>query len=166
MENNHPEQLIATLQSNIALLEQSLAETERRAKSFEQDWSKLFDQNKTLREENAKLQQSYENLRIQKGGFGFKTLLAIGAGSFFTALLLCFVYLKLKPQPEFTARFEKFRRENQFNYEYQLARGDFDSVNQSLIRMEENADYQLIRPEITFTRKVLGAAKRYCKPEQ
>lgn len=166
MENNPSEQLIAELQSRISGLEQLLAETERKEKSFEQDWSKLFDQNKTLREENTRLQHNYETLRIQKGGFGFKTLLAIGIGGFFSALVLCFVYIKLKPKPEYATRFEQFRRENQFNFEYQLTRGDFESVDQSLARMEDGADYQLIKPEITFTRKVLGAAKRFCKPDQ
>lgn len=165
--NENQEQLNENLQNRVSVLEKLLTDTEKRAKSFEQDWSKLFDQNKSLREENHSLQHSYENLRIQKGGFGFKTLLASGMGGFFTALLLCFVYVKLiKPKPDHVVVFEKFRRENQFDFEYQLSQGNFDAVEIQLQKCENQPEFKAVSPEIHFTRKILGATRRFCKPDQ
>lgn len=157
------EQLIATQEKRIAELEKLQQESEKRAKNFESDWSNLFDQNKTLREENHRLQHGYETLRIQKGGFGFKSMLASGMGGFFTALLLCFIYVKLKPKPDYVTTFEQFRRENLFDYELNLSNGNFDVVEESLKRCSEKQEFKHIQPEIIFTQKVVGAAKRYCK---
>jgi hypothetical protein len=164
--NESQEQLIEAQEKRIQELERLHSEAEKRAKSFETDWSKLFDQNKTLREEKHNLQQGYETLRIQKGGFGFKALLASGLGAFITALLLCFVYVKLKPKPDHVATFDQFRRENLFNYELSLSHGDFESVETSLQLCHEKQDFKAIQPEIYFTQKIVGAAKRYCKPSE
>lgn len=164
--NENREQLIENLQNRVSELEKLLNDTEKRAKSFEQDWSKLFDLNKSMREENHRLQHSYENLRIQKGGFGFKTLLASGMGGFFTALLLCFVYVKLKPKPDHVVVFEKFRQENQFDFEYQLSQGNFDAVEMQLQKCAAQPDFKAVYPEIHFTRKILGATRRFCKPDK
>ena len=164
VNNENCKQLIEAHEKRVAELEKQMAEADRRAKSFEKDWSNLFDKNKTLREENQRMQHDYESLRLQKGGFGFRTLLASGLGGFVTALLLCFVYLKLKPKPDYVATFERFRRENLFNYELQLSNGEFDAVEAALKASEEKAENQLIKSEIIFSRKIVGASKRYCKP--
>jgi hypothetical protein len=163
---DHNEQVIASQKKHIADIEKLLADTEKRAKSFESDWSNLFDQNKTLREANHQLQQGYETLRIQKGGFGFKMLLASGMGGFVTALILCFVYLKLKPKPDYIATFDQFRRENLFDFELNLSNGNFEEVEESLRLCSEKQAFHSIQPEIYFTQKVVGAAKRYCKPSK
>ena len=106
--NESTEGLSAGQEKLIRELENILQETEKRAREFQADWSKMFDQNKTLREENHRIQRGYEILRIQKGGFGFKMLLASGIGGFVTALVLCFVYLKFKPKPDYVATFDRF----------------------------------------------------------
>ncbi len=161
--NEKAEQLIAAQQQRIEALEKLVEATEKRAKNFEADWSNLFDQNKALREENHKIQHGYEALRIQKGGFGFRMLMLSGMGGFVTALLLCFVYLKLKPKPDYVATFEQFRRENLFNYELSLSKGDFEAVEASLEECSKKAEYKPVQAEIYFAQKVVGAAKRYCK---
>jgi septal ring factor EnvC (AmiA/AmiB activator) len=150
-------------QQRIKELETQVAEWEKRAKSFEQDWSKLFDQNKALREKNLHLQQDYEALRIQKGGFGFKSMLFSGMGGFLTALMLCFVYLKLKPKPQYARVFDRFQKEHLFNYELKLSNGDFNAVELSLQECKKRAEYQIIQPEIYFAEKLVGAAKRNCE---
>ncbi len=160
--NEKAEQLIAA-QQRIEELEQQVESTEKRARNYESDWSNLFDQNKTLREENHKIQYGYETLRIQKGGFGFRMLMLSGMGGFVTALLLCFVYVKLKPKPDYVATFDQFRRENLFDYELSLSKGNFDAVEASLIDCSKKPEFKHIQPEIYFTQKVVGAAKRYCK---
>jgi len=91
MQTN-PEELrlmIEAASKQIKALENSLAETEKRAKSYEQHWSQLYDQSRELREEARKLQHEYEQLRIQKGGFGFKMLLFSGFCGFLTAIQQC-----------------------------------------------------------------------------
>ena len=157
---------IAAQEKRLVALENILLDTEKRAKKFETEWSNLFDQHKIQREENHKLQHAYETLRIQKGGFGFKMLLASGMGGFVTALVLCFVYLKLKPKPEYVTTFDRFRRENLFNYELDLSKGNFDAVEASLKNCAGKQEYHSIQPDIYFTQKVVGAAKRFCKPVQ
>ncbi len=165
--NESTEGLSAGQEKLIRELENILQETEKRAREFQADWSKMFDQNKTLREENHRIQRGYEILRIQKGGFGFKMLLASGIGGFVTALLLCFVYLKFKPKPDYVATFDRFRRENLFEYELALSNGNFEAVETSLSRCLEKQEFTAIQPEISFTQKVIGAAKRSCKqPKQ
>ena len=164
--NDTREQLIAAQKKRLEELEQMHHDAEKRAKSYESDWSNLFDQNKTLREANHQLQQGYETLRIQKGGFGFKMLLASGMGGFLTALILCFVYLKLKPKPDYIATFDQFRRENLFDFELNLSNGNFEEVEESLRLCSEKQAFHSIQPEIYFTQKVVGAAKRYCKPSK
>ena len=161
--NEKREQLITAQEKRIEELEKMQETAEKRANSFEADWSTLFDQNKTLREENHRIQQGYETLRIQKGGFGFKMLLASGLGGFVTALLLCFVYIKLKPKPDYVATFAEFRRENLFNYELNLSKGDFDAVEVSLQDCIKREEYLPVQAEIHFTQKIVGAAKRYCR---
>ncbi len=163
--NENAEQLIAAQQQQIGELEKLLEATEKRARNFESDWSNLFDQNKTLREENQKIQHGYETLRIQKGGFGFRMLMLSGMGGFVTALLLCFVYVKLQPKPDYVATFDQFRRENLFDYELDLSKGNFDAVEASLLDCSKKPAFQAIQAEIYFTQKVVGAAKRYCKED-
>ncbi|MBL7828166.1 MAG: hypothetical protein JNJ57_16160 [Saprospiraceae bacterium] len=165
-DNLHLQSLIEAQEQRILALEKQLTETEKKSKSYESDWSKLFDQAKTLREEKQMLQRQYEDLRIQKGGFGFKMLMFSGFAGFVSACILCFVYLKLKPKPDHVVVFEKFKREQLFNFELQLSRGDFDGVEISLEKLGHTPEYAAIIPHIQFTEKVVGAAKRYCKPPQ
>ena len=164
--NKNQEELITEQGKLIEELQKRCETAEKRASSFESNWSVLFDQNKTLREENQKIQQGYESLRVQKGGFGFRMLMISGFGGFFTALVLCFVYLKLKPKPNYVATFQEFRREYLFDYELQLSQGDFSAVESSLMQNSQNPSYAPIKDEIHFTRKLLGAAKRYCQEKQ
>jgi hypothetical protein len=143
-------------------LQEALSASEQRGRRFEEGWSNLFDQNKTLREENQLVQQGYENLRIQKGGFGFKMLLLSGLGGFITAMVLCFVYLKLKPKDPHTLALQNFRREHLFEYELALSKKEFDPVKSSLEQALKNTDNQVIKPEIEMMRELVEAAEKGC----
>jgi hypothetical protein len=59
--------------------------------------------------------------------------------------------------------FDRFRRENLFDYELALSNGNFEAVEASLGRCKDKQEYQNIQPEIVFTQKVVGAAKRFCQ---
>ncbi len=144
-------------------LQNALAEAKQRGMRFEAEWSSLFDQNKTLREENQGIQQDYENLRIQKGGFGFKMLLLSGLGGFVTALLLCFVYLKLKPKDPYTVALHNFRREHLFEYELALSKKQFEEVKISLEKEIKKSENQAITAEIVIIRELIEAAEKGCR---
>ncbi len=157
-----PQGLTPQQQQHFESLQHQLVEAVQRGQRFEESWSALFDQNKTLREENHRIQHGYENLRIQKGGFGFKMLLLSGLGGFVTALVLCFVYLKLKPKDPHTAALANFRREYLFNYELALSKKEFNEVKISLEKLIQNSDNQTIKPELEILREMVEAAEKGC----
>lgn len=152
-------------QKYIESLQQSLKETEARKKRFEEGWSNLFDQNRALREEHQKLQQGYETLRIQKGGFGFKMLMLSGWGGFFTALVLCFVYLKLKPKDPHTIALQNFRNEHLMEYELSLSKNEFDAVRLSLEESYNHPENKPIRTDIEIIRELVEAAQKGCEKQ-
>lgn len=160
--NQHsiPEGLTPAQTQEFVALQQALSTAEHRVQQFEAAWSTLFDQNKTLREENHRIQQGYENLRIQKGGFGFKMLMLSGLGGFVTALLLCFVYLKLKPKDAHTQALHDFRRTHLFDYEWALSKRQFEEVKISLEKEIKNPDNQVIKTEIEMLRELVEAAEK------
>ena len=158
MQGLNPEQT-----KHVEALQHALADSELRARQFETGWSDLFDKNKTLREENHQLQQGYENLRIQKGGFGIKMLLLSGFGGFLTALVLCFIYLKLKPKDPHTIALHNFRRAHLFEYELALSKKQFNEVKTSLENELHHPDNKPITLEIEMLREMVEAAEKGCK---
>lgn len=161
--NENTERLLAEQKNRLDALENALAAMEQRAQKYENDWSALFDQNRGLRDDNHRLQQDYENLRIQKGGFGFKMLLLSGLGGFFTALVLSFVYLKLKPKEPQVLAFRQFQRENLINFELAISKGQFEEVEKTLERSLERPEYRTIEPQIIFMQEMVKASKAHCK---
>lgn len=143
-----------------AALELQLADCQQRSQRYEEAWSELFDQQKALREETLQLQHSYENLRIQKGGFGFKMLLFSGLGGFFTALILCFIYLKIKPKAPHTTSLQNFKREHLFEYELALSKGQFQEVKSSLESAMQKGENQPIKTDLEIIRELLEAAEK------
>lgn len=160
--NADSKQLIAEQQKRIEALERNITEAERTVQQYKDEWSALYDQARDLREMNSRLQHDYESLRIQKGGFGFKMLMFSGLAGFALAVLLCFAYIKLKPKEAHVVAFRKFQRENLFNYELAISRGQFDEVEKSLEFNMERPEYQAIVPELEFTRNMIEAARRRC----
>jgi len=161
--NENTERLLAEQKNRLDTLEQAFAALETRAKKYEDDWSALYDQNRDLREENHRLQRDYETLRVQKGGFGFKMLLLSGLGGFVTALILSFVYLKLKPKEPAVAAFRHFQRENLINYELAISQGKFEEVQTSLEKNQTRPEYKPIEPQISFLKEIVNAAKQHCQ---
>jgi len=161
--NEDSERLIAEQQKRIEALERNITEVERTVQQHKDQWSDLYDQTRDLRETNSRLLHDYESLRIQKGGFGFKMLMFSGLTGFALAVLLCFAYIKLKPKEAHMVAFRKFQRENLFNYELAISRGQFAEVEKSLEFNMERPEYQSIIPELEFTKNMIEAARRRCK---
>ena len=147
----------------LAEQQRRIAELEIRAKKYEDEWSALYDHNRELREEGHRLRQDYETLRIQKGGFGFKMLLFSGLGGFFTALVLCFIYVKIKPKEPAIAAFRQFQRENLINFELAIGKGQFEEVERSLDNSLARPEYAPIEPQLIFMREMVKATKNHCK---
>jgi hypothetical protein len=143
-----------------AILEHQLTECLQRSQRYEEAWSGLFDEHKKLQEETQQLQHDYENLRIQKGGFGFKMLLFSGFGGFITALILCFVYIKLKPRDPHTQALQHFKQEHLFEYELALSNGKFVEVRNSLEHVMQKPENLVIRTDLEIIRELLEAAEK------
>lgn len=161
--NKIPQGLTDEQKKQFESLQAAFEKAEKRGRAFEEDWLSLFDQNKALREENHRLQHSYETLRIQKGGFGFKMLILSGMGGFITALVLCFVYLKLRPKPAQAQALQQFRRENLFEYELALSRRQHHEVMLSLEKDMKHPDFQSIRAELEIMRGLVSASEKGCR---
>jgi hypothetical protein len=150
-----------SLQLRLTALEKAFADVSRQAQKYTQDRDLLIDQNHELKQENHRLQQDYETLRLQKGGFGFKMLLFSGIGGFVSALILCYIYVSfIKAKPQHVLVFQQFSHENQFKIEYALSHAQYEEVESLLYTVKAHPEYQPIRPEIEFTQKLVAAAKR------
>jgi hypothetical protein len=164
-----------TNEERIAGLEKSLQTAQDAAQKYKQDLEKLRQQyaddlfaerqqGKQLRDERFQMQHDYEQLRVQKGGFGMKMLTLSGFLGFLSGLLLCAVYIVFfRPKPDHTAAFEQFRNTHLFNYERAISEGKFEEVEQDLQQNLEIPENNIIRPELEFAKKIVGAAKRRCE---
>jgi len=158
--NESLEGLVAEQQKRIAALERAFAEAEHRAQKHLQERDHWHEQHWEAHQEGRRLQHDYESLRLQKGGFGFKTLLAVGFSAALFGLVGCYLFFRLKNDPVKT--FHRFTREHQFQFEYALSHGQFEEVENALRRSVEQPEFQAIRPHIEFNKKIVEAAKRGC----
>jgi hypothetical protein len=164
-----------TNEERIARLEKNLQSVQETAQKYKQDLEKLRQQyaddlfaerqlGKQLRDDRYKMQHDYEQLRVQKGGFGIKILTLSGFVGFLSGLLLCVVYVVfLHPKPDHAVAFEHFRNAHLFNYERSISAGKFGEVEQHLSQSLEAPEHQIIRPELEFAKKIVGAARRRCE---
>ena len=159
--NGSPEGLLAEQQKRIAALERAFAEAEHRAQKHLQERDHWHSQHWDAHQENRHLKQDYESLRLQKGGFGFKMLLAVGFSAALFGLVSCYLFFRLKNDE--TKTFQRFTREHQFRFEYALSHGQFEEVEAALRSSAQQPEFQPVRTEIEFTQKVVEAAKRGCK---
>lgn len=165
METNPPdraqmEQKLSESVLRIEALEKAFAGAEHKVQKYVQENELLHGQLKGLQEEFRHSQHDYESLRIQKGGFGFKTLMASGLAATLVGFIFC--YLFFRPKDEHTETFRRFRQEHQFNIEYAIGQGQFELAENALKESLEKPENALIRPEIELNYKIVSAAKRRC----
>lgn len=164
METNpHNDSEINLLRQQVQDLQQRLHDAEHRAERNREEWSAQYDQHRELREAHQKMQHDYESLRLQKGGFGFKMLLLIGAIGTMIGLVFCFLYIKLRPQEPHAQALQRFRREQVYQYEIQLSNGQFEEVHQAIHLEREKTENQSIHAELDLLENIVGAARRGCK---
>ncbi len=160
MEINHPPEGMPSPEQQIAVLEKAFADAEHRAQKYQQERDRLNDQRWDLQQENRRLEQDYESLRLQKGGFGFKSLLAVAVASVFFGVICTWLFFRLKN--DHAKAFGQFTRDHQFRFEYALSQGRFEEVEAAIRSNIDRPEVQAIRPEIEFTKKIVEAAKRGC----
>ncbi len=117
-----------------------------------------FQQKTTqLEQEVQQWQQDYEQLRIQKGGFGFKAMAAIGFVA--TLIGLAAGYLLFHQRDSNTALFQKFNKAAGFNLEYSLTHGQYDKADKIIADFSKNSAFEPILPEIELIGNLVNAAK-------
>ena len=162
METNPPENSTPEdARQRLAALERAFADAEHRAQKYAQERDAAWTQRKILQQESHQLQRDYASLRLQKGGFGFKSLLFAGMVGTFLGFGIC--YWLLRTTERNTDAFHQFRDQHQFSLELAISQGAFAQVDSLLkVSLEQPVNAQ-IRPELEFTRKIAGAAWRRCE---
>lgn len=153
---------LAECRARLAAVEKAFMEAENRAQKYVQEHKKLSELQHLHQNSFNRLQEDYESLRVQKGGFGFKMLLASGMAGTVAGAVLCFLFFR--PTDRRARTMEHFRRDHLFSIEYALSEGRFDQVEKKLHDQGDLPQYQLIYPEIEMLRKVVTASKRGCRP--
>ncbi len=116
-----------------------------------------------LREDRHRIQQDYERLRLQKGGFGIKMLMLSGFSGFMSAILLCALYVWfLQPAPDFEVAIERFRTVHLFDLERVLSEGHFEEVENFLEKSAQKPENRSIRSSIEVARKLVTASRQGC----
>lgn len=156
-ESLSPEEML----QRIAALEKAFAGAEHKAQKYVRENELLVSQKQELQKELHVIQHDYESLRLQKGGFGFKTILATGFIATMVGMVAC--YVLFKPKDQHVAVFEQFRHENQFDIEYAISEGQFVQAEEALKTSLEKPDNELIKPEIRMMYKIVSAFKRKCQ---
>ncbi len=161
METNPPEfAWPEDARQRISALERAFADAEHRAQKYAQERDTAREQSKTLQAEAHQIQRDYASLRLQKGGFGFKTMLFVGMVGTVVGFACC--YLFFRPTDKDEEVFRQFREQHQFNLELAISKGEFAAVDSLLKVSLEQPRNTVIRPELEFTRKITGAAWRRC----
>ena len=162
-------------EERIAKLENEVQATKKTAEKYEADLKNLRQQYaddlyterqlvRELQQECKSLQHDYNQLRVQKGGFGLKVLMLTGMlGTLVGILTVALYFVLLQPKSNQQVVFEEYRDANLFNYERAISQGDFEQVERDMAMNMERKEYQLINSEIEFAKKLVGAAKRRCE---
>lgn len=151
----------STPEQQIAALEKAFVESENRLKKQQEDLTRRQEHIHRLQHDIRQLQDDYENLRVQKGGFGFKMLAFSGFCGFITGIVICFLFFR--PTDHRSEAFRRFQREQLFQVEYAINEGRFEDALKLLSGLKEQPDNELIREELESIRKVTEAARRHCK---
>ncbi len=159
---------ISELRKTVAALELAEQKNREQLNALRQRYADdLFAERqlvRQLREDRHRIQQDYERLRVQKGGFGLKMLTLSGLSGFVSALLLCVAYAYFfQPKSEVLAAFEHFRDAHLFNYERLLCAGHLKEVETHLAESARAPENGAIRPYLEFSRKLITATQQNCQ---
>jgi hypothetical protein len=109
-----------------------------------------------LQQEIQRWQEDYESLRLQKGGFGFKAILASGILATLMGLLLG--WFLFRPVSPTSATFAAFRRQAGFPLEYALSQHQYQEANRIIQDQLQHNSNSGIKAELEFVADLVRAA--------
>ena len=133
-----------------AQLQQDLLDQQRAAQNLSQ-------KAKALESEIHHWQHDYEQLRIQKGGFGFKALAAFSFGTLLFGIALGWLFFKQK-QPD-SIVFDKFNHAAGFSLEYHIAHQEYPAAERLISQYRRDPYYKTILPLLDLLLLLVQAAK-------
>ncbi|HND89171.1 MAG TPA: hypothetical protein PK971_12630, partial [Saprospiraceae bacterium] len=133
-----PHRLLEESRQHIAALERAYAEAEQRAQKHLGERDHWHGQHWEAHQENRRLQQAYQSLRVQKGGFGFTMLLTVAAVAALFGLAAGYVFIRLSN--DHSKAFQRFRGDQQFQLEFALSQGKFEESSAILQQAARHAD--------------------------
>jgi hypothetical protein len=155
------EEALRQCREKLAAVERAYIDAEHRLQDYAKDQKKWANKQNTQQQEITRLQDDYENLRVQKGGFGFKMLALWGGVSWLFGLLMCVLFFHFTDNR--AKDFERFKREQLFSVEYALSKGHFEEVEKKLHTQMDAPENAHIQAEIEAMRKLVTAARQHCK---
>jgi hypothetical protein len=163
-----PEELRARLQtlegelSDLKLRAQKYDDFRQELENLRQKYADdLYEERKQVahwHEQALRWQQDYEQLRIQKGGFGFHTLSTVVVVVIILTAVTTYGFLKWTDGRKHAE--EAFRREQLFKIEYALSHGQYEQARDILQRSLQNPEYELAHPQIHMIQEVVLAAEK------
>jgi hypothetical protein len=111
----------------------------------------------TLEQEVQQWQHDYEQLRIQKGGFGFKTILASGIAATVVGMALGWLFFQQK-DPN-SVLFSQFSKAAGFNLEYNLSHQQYNEAQKIVTDYQNNKTYSPIQPELLLIGNLIKAVR-------
>lgn len=132
------------------LLQQQIQEHEEAAKS-------LSSKSKALESEIHRWQHDYQQLRIQKGGFGFKALAAVSSATLLVGVAIGWLLFKQK-QPD-SVVFDKFNHAAGFSLEYHVAHKEYPAAERLISKFRHDPYYSTILPQLDLLLHLVQAAK-------
>jgi hypothetical protein len=109
-----------------------------------------------LQQEIQRWQDDYESLRLQKGGFGFKAILASGTLATVVGLLLG--WFLFRPVSSTGIAFAEFRRQAGFPLEYALSQHQYSEANRIIKEQLQHNSNSGIKAELEFVADLVHAA--------
>ena len=159
-ENTHLDSLQADLQRTVerlthavdqnVLLQQQVEEHQAAART-------LSSKSKGLESEIHRWQHDYQQLRIQKGGFGFKALAAVSIATLLVGIALGWLLFKQK-QPD-SVVFDKFNQAAGFSLEYHVAHKEYPEAERLISKFRHDPYYSTILPQLDLLLHLVQAAK-------
>lgn len=110
-----------------------------------------------MEQELHQWQHDYEQLRIQKGGFGFKMLLASGTLAWLVGLLAGWLVFRQKDSNE--ALFRQFVKASGFNLEYNLTHEQYNDAHKIVQTYQQNETFAPVRAELDFIAALIAAVQ-------
>jgi hypothetical protein len=111
-----------------------------------------------LQEEIQQWERNYAQLRLQKGGFGFKAMLAVSVlGTLVGVALGWLLFGHRDPQ---SVVFQRFVRESGFQVEYAVRQRQFDEAEKIVRQQAAISGYAVIGPQLDLIANLLSSAKQ------